>query len=140
MSSPSNSAVTGRRDAGFTLIEVLVALAVVTASLAAIAGLVSSTIRNARGLDQRVVMLEMSRALMTRLTDRTKLEPGATSGETAGYAWRLDTQPFATRFADATAKPPWQPLGVVLRLRAPNGQVVRLETVRLTPAEAPAKQ
>ena len=40
--------------AGFTLIEVLVALAVVAASLAAIGSLVAVNMKNTRALEQRV--------------------------------------------------------------------------------------
>ena len=43
-----------RGNAGFTLIEVLVALAVVAASLAAIGTLIATSVRGARAVEQHV--------------------------------------------------------------------------------------
>lgn len=139
MSFRCNRPKRARGDAGFTLIEVLVALAVATVSLASIGALVSSYIRSARSLDQRMTALETARALLFRLTERGKLGTGSTTGEVAGYSWRLDASPYPTAFAEAMPDAPWRPEGVVLRVRSPGGQIVRVETIRLIPPET-AKQ
>ncbi len=141
MSSRFSDAPILRDEAGFTLIEVIVALAVVAVSLASIGALVGSSVRGARSLDQRVAAIETSRALLFRFTDRSKLATGSASGETAGFEWRLDASPFSIAFVGSEPNTPWQPEGVVLRVRAPNGQMLRLETIRLIPPEtAKAKQ
>lgn len=137
MSSRSTRPPPGRGDAGFTLVEVLVALVVVAVSLASIGSLVSVYIRSARGLDQRMTMIETSRALLYRLTERGKLSTGTTTGDVAGYAWRLDASPYPATFAESSPQAVWQPEGVVLRMRSPTGQMLRIETIRLIQSETP---
>ncbi|MEA2936074.1 MAG: ral secretion pathway protein [Variibacter sp.] len=124
-----------RGETGFTLIEVLVALAVVAVSLASIGALVGGYVRGARGLEQRMAMVETTRAILSRFSDRAKLTSGTVTGETAGLSWRMDATPYATAFGETIPNPPWQAEGVVLRIRAPNGQLVRVETIRLIQPE-----
>ncbi len=86
--------------AGFTLIEVLVALAVVAVSLAAIGSLIAVTVaRRARG--RRTSRWSRPRARsITGLPDRDQLVPGNFSGEPAGHRWRVDVMPFYADFID----------------------------------------
>jgi general secretion pathway protein I len=68
-------------EAGFTLIEVLVALAVVAVSLTAIGSLVATNVRGTRALDQRLALVETTRAILTGLPDHEQIAPGSLSGE-----------------------------------------------------------
>ena len=120
-----------RNSAGFTLIEVLVALAVLAASLAAIGSLAASNIRSTRALDQRLALAATSRAILTGLPDRELLASSNSSGEIAGHRWRLDLLPFVADFVDPRRPTPWVPQAVVLRVQSPSGQLLRLDTVRL---------
>jgi len=119
------------KEAGFALIEVLVALAVVAMSLAAIGSLVGSNIRATRDLEQRYQLLETSQAIVVGMPDREQLVPGNVTGEVAEHRWRLDVLPFSANFIDPGQATPWVPQTVVIRVQSPGGQLLRLDTVRL---------
>jgi general secretion pathway protein I len=119
------------KEAGFALIEVLVALAVVAVSLAAIGSLVAANIRATRDLDQRLALVETSQAIVTGMPDREQLAPGNLSGEIGDHRWRLDVLQFVANFIDPGQATPWVPQTVVLRVQSPGGQMLRLDTVRL---------
>ena len=115
--------------AGFTIIEVLVALAVMATSLAAIASVASTSARASRSLDQRVALLQTARAVETGIPPRRDLALGETDGEIAGNRWRMDVRPFA--IDGASAGSPWIPRTIVINVRAPSGAMMTIETVRL---------
>ena len=121
-------------NAGFTLIEALVALAVIAVSLAVIGSVVAANVRGTITVAQRISLLETARSLLTALPDRGDLTPGNTSGEMGGNRWRIDVLPFAADFVDATQPTKWVPLDVVVRVEAPSGEMLRLDTVRLRAA------
>jgi len=117
--------------AGFTLIEVLVALTVVAISLAAIGSLIATTIRGVRSLDTRLALIETARAVVTGLPDREELAPGNFSGDLAGHRWRVDVLPFLIDAIDIQNPAPWTPQTVVVRVQSPAGPILQLNTVRL---------
>ena len=49
---------TDRRDAGFTIIEVLIALAIVAVSIVAIGSLMATNVRGVRSLEQHVALMQ----------------------------------------------------------------------------------
>jgi general secretion pathway protein I len=118
-------------EAGFTLVEALVALAVVAVSLAAIGSLTASNIRTTRALEQRAALAETTRSILTGMPDRDQLVPGNLTGEVGGHRWRLDVLPFAANFIDPNRATPWVAQTVVTRVQSPTGQVLRIDTVRL---------
>jgi general secretion pathway protein I len=118
------------RIAGFTLIEVLIALAVVSISLAAIGSLMATTLRTMRSIDQRVALVETARAIETGLPDRGELTGGLT-GDLAGHRWRVDVSPFIANFVDPRLPTPWVPQTVVISVQSPGGAVLQVDTVRL---------
>ena len=120
-----------RRQGGFTLIEALVALAVVAVALSAISMLIGANIRATRSLDQRLALIESTRALLAGLPGRDQLAPGDTTGQLADQRWRLDVMPFVADFVDPSGAAPWFPEAVVLRVEAPTGEILRVDTVRL---------
>ena len=126
-------------SAGFTLIEVVVALAVLAVSLTAIGSLVASNIRATRALDQRLALVTTARAILTGLPDREQLMLSNSSGDIAGHRWRLDLLPFVADFVDPRQPTPWVPQAVVLRVQSPSGQILRLDTVRLRRGEGSKK-
>jgi general secretion pathway protein I len=119
------------RVAGFTLIEVLVALAVVAASLAAIGALAAVSLKGTRSMEQRVAFRETLRAVMTAPPERRDFNVGSTSGELAGYRWRMDIAPFPGVLVDPQMPPPWEPEMVVVRMQSPTGQILQVDTLRL---------
>jgi general secretion pathway protein I len=123
--------------AGFTLIEALVALAIVAAVLSSIGGVIAISVKGTRSIDQRLALTGAAETLLAALPARNLLKSGRQSGESAGHVWRIDVSPMNT--ADATDAPQNQrfvPLTVNMRLLAPGGPAIQLTTVRLVPKAA----
>ena len=115
-------------EEGFTLIEALVALAIVAASLASIGALIATTARGTRSIEQRPFRLEAAHAAMTALPDRDQLAQGSLSGELEGHRWRLEVAPFDARLDPREL---WMPQAVVIAVQSPGGGVLEIPTVRL---------
>jgi general secretion pathway protein I len=121
-----------QRVAGFTLLEVLIALAVVAVSLTAIGSLMAATVRSTQSLDQHLGLVETARAIETGLPGRDDLTVGkAISGEMSGYRWRVEALPFQANFIDPRVPAPWLPQTVSITVQSPAGQILRINTVRL---------
>ncbi len=143
---------TGRSEAGFTLIEVLVAIAVLAVVLGAIGAVVGTTVRGIRSVDRRVPLLETAQSLMASLPERAALQPGTQTGGSGNYRWRIDVMPLANPAATAplttagalaagipktaaNTPPKWTPLAITVLVQGGDGgPPVRLDTVRLVPA------
>jgi len=136
----SRSIERGGPQAGFTLIEVLVALAVVAISLTAIGSLVATNIRTTRALDDRLELVSSARAILAGLPERDKLTPGNLTGELAGRRWRVDVRPFVADFVDPTRPTPWVPQIVTMTLESPGGRFLQVNTVRLNRVAAGGRQ
>src|SRR5580704_1312464 len=93
-----------RSEAGFTLIEVLVSIAVLAVVLGAIGAVVGTTVRGIRSVDRRLPLLETAQGLVASLPDRNTLQPGTQTGGSGDYRWRIDVVPLAAP-APATALP-----------------------------------
>jgi general secretion pathway protein I len=136
---------TPRGSAGFTLIEVLVAIAVLAVVLGAIGAVVGNTVRGIRSVDRRLPLLETAQSLVASLPSRDALKPGTQSGASGEYRWRIeavllnrnvpdsDATTAATVAAGATPKVSWVPLAITVRVQGSEGPPVRLDTVRLIP-------
>lgn len=117
--------------AGFTLIEVLVALAVVAISLSSIGMLIATTVRGTRSIERQLTQLETTRAVTAALPDRDQLVPGNFSGKIADYRWRVDVLPFTATNVDPQQATKWVPQAIVVTVRSPDGAMLRLDTIRL---------
>jgi general secretion pathway protein I len=120
-----------RRARGFTMIEALIALAVIAVSLAAIASIIAENIRGTEVVEARLGLIQAARALLTALPDRNQVTQGELRGEMGSERWRIDVLPFVANFVDPSQPTPWVPQTVVLRLQAPSGEIIRVDTVRL---------
>jgi len=123
-----------KSDAGFTMIEALVALGVIAISLAAIGSLVASNVRATRRVDDRLSVVETARGALTGLPDRSSLALGDFSGQIGDNRWRVDVLPFRADFVDPSRATQWVPQAVVIRVESPTGQELRVDTVRLRSA------
>jgi len=132
-----------RGTAGFTLIEVLVAIALLAVVLGAIGAVVGNTVKSIRSVDRRLPLLETAQSLIASLPAREALQPGTQSGASGEYRWRIDAvllnrnvpdsptlRPMA---AGAAPKVNWVPLAITVRVQGSEGPPVRLDTVRLIP-------
>lgn len=136
-------------QAGFTLLEVLVALTLLAAAMAAIGSLSSVGRRANRSEIERVELAQVARRLLAEMTEREFA--GGSAGESEGYAWRIDVEPMAAppppKVAPAAQAPQsspfgqaaapaqrqvvWIPYRIILNLRGPTGATTRIVTVRL---------
>lgn len=120
------------RDAGFTIIEVLIALAVVAVSIVAIGSVMSTNVRGVRLLEQHVTLMQTARSVMTAdIPSRAELGPGAVSGQVNDYQWKIDVGPLGEGWAVLGADVAWIPALVRIQVRSPSGAVSDLKTVRL---------
>jgi general secretion pathway protein I len=119
-------------EAGFTLIEVLIALALVAVSVVAIGSLMATNARGVRSLEQHVALMQTARTVMTAaIPQRAELRPGALSGQTDDYRWSIDVTPLGGGWTVPDADIPWVPELVRVRVRSPSGAVSDIRTVRL---------
>ena len=123
--------------AGFTLIEALVALAIVAAVLASIGAVIATTVKGMRSIEQRLALTGVAETLLAALPARNLLKPGRQSGETAGHRWRIDVSPMNVAVeGDASQARRFVPLAVTMQLQAPGGSAIQVTTVRLAPKAA----
>ena len=139
--------------AGFTLIEVLVAIAVLAVVLGAIGAVVGNTVKTIRSVDRRLPLLETAQSLIAALPARDALQPGTQTGTSGDFRWRIDavllnitvpdnaaaalstaaTGASPAAAAGASPKVNWVPLAITVRVQGSEGPPVRLDTVRLIP-------
>ncbi len=118
-------------DAGFTLIEVVVALAVVAIALTAIGAVVTTSSRGTRSLEQHLALVEATRIVAATLPKSEERSLDGLSGEILGHRWRIGVLPFVGAGIAPVADSPWIPQTVVVRVRSPSDAVYGFETVRL---------
>jgi general secretion pathway protein I len=120
--------------AGFTLIEALVALAIIAAVLGSIGTVIATSVKGTRAIDQRLALSGTAESLLAALPGRALLKPGRQSGELAGQRWRIDVTPMNIAVpSDAPQTGRFVPLAVTMRLQAPGGPAAQITTVRLVP-------
>lgn len=117
--------------AGFTILEVLVAIAVVAIVLSAIGAVVSSTTRGVRSLEQHVVLMETARSVAAGLRSREPLAEDGLSGQLYGNRWQIGMSPMADGPMLPDAQSTWLPQLVTIRVRSPSGAAIDIKTVRL---------
>ena len=119
--------------AGFTLIEALVALALILAFAEVLGPYLFHSRRIGFNADSRVAAQVLLRSLLDAPFDRSALAYASRSGEMAGMRWQIVTEPVTT-----AALPPdgqWTAFRVTARVSS-GAQVVTAETVRLAKSEA----
>jgi general secretion pathway protein I len=117
--------------AGFTLIEVVVALAVVAISLTAIGAVAATSVRGTRSLEQHLALVETTRIVAATLPKNREGSLDGLTGEILGHRWRISLAPFVGSGIYQVPDSPWIPQIVVTRVRSPSGAVYGFETVRL---------
>ncbi|MDI1262943.1 MAG: prepilin-type N-terminal cleavage/methylation domain-containing protein [bacterium] len=119
-------------ELGFTLIEALVALAIIAAVLSSIGAVIGTTVKGTRSIGQRLALTGAAETVFASLPARSLLKPGRQSGELAGHRWRLDVTPMNAAAAEAPQSR-FVPVAVTMRMQAPGGPAVQVTTVRLVP-------
>jgi len=115
------------RRAGFTLLEALVALALLLIFASAVGPHLSQARRIMANAEARVAAQVLLRSLLNAPFDRSSLARASQEGETSGLHWRIDTQPAA----GAQDPSNWSAFRVVASVTWAPSQVITAETIRL---------
>ncbi|MCP3409959.1 type II secretion system protein J [Bradyrhizobium sp. CCGB01] len=118
--------------AGFTLIEALVALAIIAVVLGTIGSVIATTAKGTRSIDQHLALAGTAERLLADLPARGLLKPGRQSGELAGSRWRVEVAPMNVAGGDP-ATDRFVPMAVNLRLQRADGSAIQVATVKLVP-------
>ena len=116
------------REAGFTIIEVLIALALVSILLASIGSVVATNVQSSRHLEQHVALIETARLIASGIPRAGEPLPSNMTGQVSAFAWQMRTSPFHGEIVPGSG---FIPILVELRVRSPSGAVLSLQTVRL---------
>lgn len=119
----------GSRAAGFTLIEVLVALAILGLALAAIYETFAHGLRNDSVGRRYIAATVLAEGRLAALGTERGIRPGRWGGETPdGYRWAVAVRPTV----EAGAGPPGRPRLYEVEVRVLWDQAGRSREVRLT--------
>jgi type II secretory pathway pseudopilin PulG len=140
-----------RKSAGFTLLEALVALALILAFAAALGPYLFHARRIMAGVDRRIAAQVLLRSLLEAPLNRSALADASRKGETAGLQWWITAAPI---LIGPVAPPPrqkmslekgqnastpersnWTPFRVIASVSWGPGQSISAETVRLGKTE-----
>jgi general secretion pathway protein I len=120
----------GRRDSeGFTLLEVLVALTILSISLAVLMGVFSQGLSRARDMRDDSAARALAQSLIAEHGDAGELAIGDFGGQDGAFTWQLHTAPFGSQelgtphMALLTASVTWKG----------GKRTVSLSTLRLMP-------
>ena len=123
-----------RRSGGFTLIEALVALALVLAFAAALTPHLFQSRRIVANADGRVAAHVLLRTLLDAPFDRGNLAQSTREGALDGLRWRVVTVPLPATAAGSD-RPVWSAYRVVASVAWGREQMISAETVRLGQAK-----
>lgn len=94
-----------QRSRGFTLLEVLVAFAILSLTLLVVFRIYSTGFRSIAAADWKLQAVEIAKSKLAGIGIETPLAPGIISGTAdGGYAWQLSVSPYvASGAANATS-------------------------------------
>src|SRR5579864_7472389 len=119
---PSRPCESDSGRAGFTLIEALVALALILAFAEVLGPFLFHSRRIAANADGRVAAQILLRSLLDAPFDRSQLANASRSGETAALRWQIVTEPVTTGALPPDG--PWRAFRVTARVSSGRGQAV----------------
>ncbi len=82
-------------EAGFTLVEIVAALAILALSLSALLGVLSDGIARSGQAKEHAQAGSLAQSLLARVGTEIPIRQGTTTGEfPEGYRWRLQIEPY----------------------------------------------
>ena len=140
-----------RKSAGFTLLEALVALALILAFAAVLGPYLFHARRIMAGVDRRIAAQVLLRSLLEAPLNRSALAGASRKGETAGLQWWITAAPILIgpvappprqkmslekgQNESTPERPNWTPFRVIASVSWGPGQSISAETVRLGKTE-----
>jgi prepilin-type N-terminal cleavage/methylation domain-containing protein len=124
----------GSSQSGFTLLEALVALAVILAFAVVLGPHFSQARRIMADADGRVAAQVLLRSLLDAPFDRSGAANLSRNGETAGLRWRVSSEPVTAAAPPAADRSNWQAHRVIASVAWGSDQVISAETIRLRKA------
>ena len=122
------------RQRGFTLMEIIVALAILAVALTALMQAFSGGLRAATASERQAAATLIARSLLERIGRDVPLVPGERSGLTDdGYRWLVRIEPAKVIDPDRAADSPVLPFEVQVQV-AGAARPVTLTTLRLATA------
>src|SRR3982074_1837445 len=122
--SPAAPPPIDERDARFTILELLIELAVVDVSSLAIGSVMSTNVRGVRLLEQHVTLMQTARTVMTAgIPPRAELGPGVLSGQIDDYKWTINVGPMGEGWDVPGADAAWIPALVRIQGRSSSRAV-----------------
>jgi len=125
-----------RNEAGFTVLEIIAALAILSVSFSVLFNLLSDGLQRTSQTEKMAEATLLAQSLLARVGTELPIRPGLVDGEfEQGYHWRLAIEPFG----DPNDRRAW-PVGahvVTAKITWNDGgpQTVQLTTIRLGPKE-----
>ncbi len=127
----SRSSECDARRCGFTLLEALVALALVSAFFATLAPFLFHSRRIMDNAESRVAAHILLRTLLNAPFDRSHLANTARAGVFNGLRWRIVAKPYRIETAPSDAAQSWTAYRIVASVSAGPGLLITAETIRL---------
>jgi prepilin-type N-terminal cleavage/methylation domain-containing protein len=121
----------GKRQAGFTLLEALVAMALVLAFAATLGPHLSQARRIMNHAEGRVAAQILLRSLLDAPFDRSGLANASRKGEANGLRWSIAAVPVIAALPGAPDRQAWLPYRVTASVAWGAEQVIAAETIRL---------
>lgn len=130
---PDNRPTQRRREAGFTLMEILVAFSIFALSFAAILQIFSGGLRNGEVADRALIALGHAESLLARAGVEHPLAEGERSGELPdGMSWRETVAHYSDATTPAVPPAGLQPYSVTVTVNWSGGaRGVTLTSLRL---------
>lgn len=130
------SARPGRRQGGFSLLELLVAFVIMAFSLGMLYQASGGTVRSLGDTEQQLRATVLAQSVLNA-RDSVPEAGWNESGQSGGFAWRVSSAPFRTDVVDPKV-PPLQQVDIVIGWNDRRGQRQIELTTLLPQAKPPA--
>jgi len=125
-----------RRQRGFTLIEIIVALAILAVALTALFQAFSGGLRVTTATERQAAAVMLARSLLDRVGEDIPLAAGEQAGVSEdGQRWSIAIAPSPLIAPERRAGSPVIPFDVQVSVAADGSRPVTLTSLRLAPAE-----